>query len=121
MPKFDVTYEVWSQEAVEAGDTDERGYEAQGVGLREALDIVRSTRTNQVDGVEDISSSDSRIEHARWFTVNNGAEFLTGERECRSLHIPENVTGASRRRIARLLGIHVPAPEPEFETVGLRM
>lgn len=114
MPKFNVSYEIWDEAAAEAGETDDRGFELEGGTLRDAIDAVRGTRTNQVDGVESVVASDSRVEHARWITVNNGMEFETGARECRSLHIPEGVTGSSRRRIARLVGMEVPALENAY-------
>ena len=121
MPKFNVTYEIWDEAAVEAGEARERGFEIRDATLREAVKAVLATRTSQVDGVESVDPSDSRIEHARWFTVTNGREFLTGAQEQRSLHVPEGVTGSSRRRIARLVGMDVPAPEPEQEATGPRM
>lgn len=105
MPKFSVTYEVWDEDAVEYGDTDERGYELEDGTLREAIDAVTSTRTNAVDSIESIEPNNSVIEDARWITINNGMEFETGAFESRSLHIPNCVTSASRRRIARLLGV----------------
>ena len=104
MSKFSVTYEIVTQESAEHGDADERGFIGKDLSLRDAIDEVNSTRTNMVDGVTCIEPSDSRIEHARWFTVFNGMEFETGAQENRSIHIPDNVTGASRRRIARLMG-----------------
>jgi hypothetical protein len=89
--------------------------------LREALDAVRETRTNEVDGVQCIQPSDNIADQARWFTITNGMEFRTGARESRSLHVPDNVTAASRRRIARLLGIDVPAPGPEAPSAAPRL
>jgi hypothetical protein len=114
MPKFNVTYEIWEEAAVEAGETDDKGFELEGGTLREAVEAARATRTNEVDGVESVEPSDSLFEHARWITVNNGREFATGARESRSLHIPDGVTGASRWRIGRLLGLDLPVPDREF-------
>ena len=83
--------------------------------------MTSGTRTSEVDGVESVQPSDSRIEDARWFTVTNGPEFRTGARESRSLHIPDGVSGASRRRIGRLLGLAIPAPDPELDSSGPRI
>lgn len=105
MPNFDVTYEIVTQESAEFGDADESDFVVQNVCLRDAIDAVTSTRTNRVGGVECVEASDSRIEQARWITVQNGMEFETGACESRSLHFPRNLTGSSRRRIARLLGV----------------
>lgn len=77
---------------------------ADDVTLRDALDAVQSTRTNQVDGVECREASDGPRGRVRWFTIYNGMEYLTGAHESRSLHIPNSVSVASSRRIARLAG-----------------
>jgi hypothetical protein len=107
MLKFNVYYEIVTPESAEQGDVDERGEIATGLSLREAIAAVNETRTSLVGGVECIEASDSRVGDARWFTVTNGMEFETGAVESRSLHIPDHVTPASRRRIARLLGVRV--------------
>jgi hypothetical protein len=104
---FSVTYETVTEESAEQGDFEEIGFYSQNVSLRDAIKDVMSTRTNRVDGVERIEPSDSRVEHARWITVHNGMEYETGARESRSLHFPDNLSGSSRRRIARLLGVNV--------------
>lgn len=104
MPKFNVTFEVVTDESAEESDYDESGFISQNVGLRDALDDVSATRTSGCDGVLCIEPSCSDIGQARWITVNNGMEYETGDYESRSLHIPDHVTAASRRRIARLMG-----------------
>ena len=55
-------------------------------------------------------ASDSH-DNARWLTFNNWnagtrEHIETGIEEQRALHIPENITPASRKRIARLFGAH---------------
>lgn len=105
MPKFNVTYEIVTEESAEYGDAEERGFIAESVSLREALTLVYNTRTNRVDCGDGAEASDSRMESARWIIVHNGMEYETGARESRSLHIPDSVTGSSRRRIARLFGL----------------
>jgi len=107
MLKFNVTYEIVTPESAENGEAEETGFIAQDVSFREAFDMVRETRTSLCDGVVCIEGSDSCIDHARWFTVTNGMEFETGAHESRSLHVPDHVTAASRRRIARIMGIKV--------------
>jgi len=100
MPKFSVTYETWSPDDIAAGDTDTRGFIAQGVSLRDAI--------REVGGFAPEPSA-SRISEARWFTHHAYDEdYRTGAVEARSLHVPDSVTDASRRRIARLLGCRVP-------------
>lgn len=104
MPKFNVTYEIVTDESAEQGDCEERGFISENVSLRDALDDVSATRTSRCDGVISIEPSCSDTGQARWITVDNGMEFETGAYESRSLHIPAHVTVASRRRIARLMG-----------------
>ena len=105
MALFNVTYEIVTPESAEHGDADERGFIVEGVSFREAVEEVQLTRTCHVGGIESVEASDSRIKSARWFTIINGMEFYTGACESRSLHIPEHITAASRRRIARVLGV----------------
>lgn len=106
--QFAVTYEIVTQESASEGDADERGWIGERLSLRQALDYVRETRTNQVGGVECIECDESPVRSPRWVTVTNGMEYLTGAQESRSLHIPDHVSAASRRRIARLVGARVP-------------
>ena len=105
--KFAVTFEIVTEESAEHGDAEERGYIDQELGLRDAVAATQMTRTCHVGGIESIEP-DSGIypgARVRWITIANQMEFLTGEYESRSLHIPESVTAASSRRIARLLGV----------------
>jgi len=120
MPRFSVTYEIWDEAACEAGDTDERGYALEDGTLREAVVAVRETRTNELDGAESVERSDSQVESARWISVCCGTEFRTGARETRSLHIPDQVSASSRRRIARLLGLDAPAPLCPPTSLGMQ-
>lgn len=108
--RFNVAFEVWTPEAIEAGDTDERGFIEEGATLRDAVKAVRATRTNEVDGVESIECDSCPTSHPRWITVSNSMEYRTGAREQRSLHIPDSVTPATARRIARLVGARVRNP-----------
>jgi hypothetical protein len=101
--RWSVTYEIVTPESAEQGDAEERGYISQGVTLREAITDLFSTRTSQCEGVTAIEANDSDAARARWITVYNGDEYLTGARENRSLHMPDNLTSASRARLVRLL------------------
>lgn len=103
--RFNVTFEIFTPESAEHGDSAECGFIARNLPLREALEAVTGTRTSRVCGVECIEPSGSEIRAARWLTVFNGMEFETGARESRSLHFPDSVTGASRARIVRLLSV----------------
>lgn len=102
MTTFNVTYEIYPADMKHC-EEGESGFVIQNVGLREALDYVNGTKSNCCSQVC-IEASDSRTEDARWITVYNSANWDNGDTETRSLHIPDSVTGASRRRIAKLLG-----------------
>lgn len=108
MTTYSVTYEIVTAESAESGNADERGDIDTGVTLREAFNLVNHTRTSRVDGVMAVESdcSPMRGQRVGFVTVINGTEYETGAQESRSLHIPESVTAASSRRIARLLGVN---------------
>jgi hypothetical protein len=100
--RFNVTYDIVTQESAEDGDFDESGMIARGATLREAVKAVRQTRTNRVDGVEAVEAQGG-IAGYHVVTIINGMEFETGAYESRSLHIGPDVTPASAARIVRLV------------------
>lgn len=108
MPKFNVTYERWDEEALEAGDTDDRGFVVEDVPLREAMSSGLEYARPSFAGY--CEPSDSRIEDARWLTFVKWNDCTRenieqGIDEQRALHFPENLTASSRRRVARLFGV----------------
>jgi hypothetical protein len=103
--RFSVTYDIVTPDSAEHGDTDECGHIGQGLTLREAIKELHATRTCRVDGVQAIETDSFPCTAPRWITVTNGMEFETGAHESRALHIPNNVTPASARRIAMLAGV----------------
>ena len=103
---FNVTYEIVTQESAESGDADERGFIAENVSLRDALDYVFGTRTAYVEGVACVEANEYPVQSPEWITVYNGMEYETGAHENRSIHFPCNMTTASRIRIARLMGCY---------------
>jgi hypothetical protein len=107
MALFDVTYEIITRESAEHGEADEIGYICEAVTLREALESVNETRTCRVDCIQAIEADEYPIVAPSWVTVYNGGEYETGAHENRSIHFPESLTPATRRRIARLLGVRV--------------
>ncbi|MDE3023047.1 MAG: hypothetical protein KGI54_14560 [Pseudomonadota bacterium] len=103
MVKFSVTYVIVSPESAESGDYEESGFIEESLPLRDALKVLFETRTSQCGGIECIEPSDSIISNARWITIHNGMEFITGCQESRSIHIPEHVSATSRQRIWHLI------------------
>ncbi len=104
-PVFSVSYSIVSNESDFEGDFNEAGFVAEDIGLRDAIGELFDTCTTHCGGVESIEPSDSDVGSARWFTVNNSMEYLTGECESRSLHVPDSISRASRIRLARILGV----------------
>lgn len=109
MPLFNVTFERWNEESLEAGDTDDRGFVVEDVSLREAMSL--GLEYSRPDWSGFCEPSDSRIKHARWLTFTNWNEGTRdqiehGIHEQRSLHFPETLTESSRVRVARLFGAY---------------
>ena len=103
MRTFTVTYEIVTPESAEfLSDVNSQGYISKGVRLREAIEDMLATRTNRVEGREAIVPSSS-LDYYRWIDVINGPEFDTGAQETRTLHLPDDITNASRGRILRLV------------------
>lgn len=98
MPKFSVTYEVVTPESAEYSDAEERGFVAENVSLRDALDHFGC-------GFVEPSCYPVDWSHDVWFSEADGRQnYITGGVETRSFHMPDNLTPSSRRRVARLLG-----------------
>ena len=117
-PAFRVTWETYTLESVGEGDAAARGFytpdgyresvrvalakpgfDSYNMGLRTALDLL----TDSPGDLESIDANDSDIGAARWFDLHfrTYADGITGETI--ALHIPENASPASRRRLFALL------------------
>lgn len=103
MPLFDVSYEIITEASAEDGEAESCGFVGEGLSLRDALDMVQQTESCHCSQ-SSIEASDSRITEARWITVYNSMDYISGDYENRSLHMPDSLTPSSRRRVARLLG-----------------
>ena len=91
---FNVTFETITEKSAEHGEFEDIGFTMQDVSLREAYDFLRFNAGH-------CEASCSDIRQARWLTFYNEADFYTGEATNYGLHFP-NITGSSRKRIARL-------------------
>jgi hypothetical protein len=103
---FSVTFERWSHDDVEAGDTDDRGYVIEDCSLTDAIRLGLEYREPSWAGACEPDSTGCP-DDVRWLTFyrwNDGTReyFETGTEEQRSLHIPDHVTAALRSRIVRL-------------------
>lgn len=103
--RFNVTFEIVTDESAENGDSEESGFIAQSIGLREAINLVQETNSPHCEQTC-VEASDSNISAARWVTIYNGRDWQSGEFENRSIHFPESLSPASRVRIARLLNCY---------------
>ena len=97
--RFTVTRQIVTPESAEEGCCDEsESWCESGLSLRSAVAETFQTRTCHVGGIESIDGDHCAV------TVTNSPEYLTGARESCTLHIPANISRASGRRLARLLG-----------------
>lgn len=108
MAGFSVTYEQWTHDDVEAGDTDKRGFVIENVSLRDALRLGLEYRDPSWAGACEADCYPAR--NVRWLTFydwNDGTRdrIEHGIHEQRSLHFPESLTVSSRGRICRLFGV----------------
>ena len=94
---FHVSYEIVTEESAEYGDAEERGVISDNVCLRYAVEDVLAARSS-VSAIEPSSADDPR-----WITVYYEMDPATGDYENRSLHMPYELTQATRRRILKLL------------------
>ena len=97
MNKFSVSYDIVTPESAEDGDAAERGYVAENVSLRDALQDFTRGRTSLADGGDGLEIGGD------WHTYRHGMEFETGAYETRYLHFPRTITPASHARLVRLL------------------
>ena len=105
---FSVTFERWNESAFEAGDTDDRGYVIEDCSLSDAIRL--GLEAQYPDWLNTPEINEYPVRSPRWLTFgkwNDGTHdyYTSGIEEQRSLHIPESVTCASRRRICRLFGV----------------
>jgi hypothetical protein len=92
--RFDITYEVITEESAEDGDSAESGFTMQDVTLRDAWEFLRW------EGY--CEASDSNTSAARWLTFYGEQDHATGDMTNYSLHFPAKLSQYSRIRIARL-------------------
>jgi hypothetical protein len=97
---FHITYETYSDDSIEAGDADQRGFTARDVlSLRDALDICDWSGATRPEAD---SAPISVANPPRWFSAD-GVGYVNGYAIHRSLHLV-NVTPSSAMRIARIIG-----------------
>jgi len=107
MQGFSVTYEIVTPESAEEGDAAERGFVLPGewkVELERAIADKAGTYTMSLREASNLCYPDQ--DSGRWFDESDGRhDYKTGAVETRSLHPPDNVTGASYARLKRLFKV----------------
>lgn len=97
---FHVTFETITPESAEHGDIENAGFIVQNVTLRDAIHEL-----GYGDGGTE--ANEYPVTDPRWITVfKTNENYATGEIENRSIHLPDNLTPATKLRIARLLECH---------------
>jgi hypothetical protein len=108
---FSVTFERYfpHDDADDMCEPDERGFVVENVSLRDAVRLGLEARGPSHLNVPEADSYPAS--NVRWLSFshwNDGTrEYI--ERciiEDRALHLPKNITPATRRRIARLFGVN---------------
>lgn len=100
--QFNVTYETWDDESIEAGETDDRGYACENETLRDAIrELMASSATADIQSIETNRWPDNGA--STYVTVCNGLDWDSGETTNKSLHRPTGITNASWSRIVRLI------------------
>lgn len=102
---FNVTYDIVTQESAEYGDTAESGFISRDSKLRDAIADLFDTYGHNT-GIECIEAAEAPLRDPCWITVYNSADYKTGAQESRSLHLPDNMTRASKLRLCRLLNVY---------------
>lgn len=104
LSNWNVTFEIVTPESAEHGDAEERGFVLEGASLRDAISAFGFGYPAHLIGAE--SANEWPVSGAvRWFEGQTCPDYQTGAEERRALHIPAQITPASRLRLARYLGV----------------
>lgn len=98
MKLFNVTYETMPLSA-EDDDDGERGFILEDATLRDAINALNGASVEP-----SCCPFDPTYPHV-WFTTEPETDFHAGECTTYSLHLPDDLTPSTRKRIARLLGV----------------
>lgn len=108
---FSVTFERYfpHDDADDVCEPDERGFVIENVSLRDAVRLGLEAREPSWLNTPEADSYPAS--NVRWLSFHRWndctrEQIERGIVEDRSLHLPNNITPASRRRIARLFGVN---------------
>lgn len=97
---FAVTYDVVTPESAEHGDTADSGFVVDNVSLRDAIAALQGAQV-----APSCEPFNPRYAYTWFYTLDADVDYRTGAETRRALHLPASLTPATRRRIARLLGV----------------
>lgn len=109
--RFAVTYDLTTEESSAQGDVAEQGFISRGSTLREAVAAFSDVR--RANGY--VEADQCPATSPRWLTAYGEVE--DGVSETRSIHLPDTITPASRRRLARLLNCYGVQPDEGFNPI----
>lgn len=101
MMKFNVTFERWTEGDIEAGEPSERGFIEQDVSLHDAISAAQGYPSFQ-STCGTVEGSSWPEAESRWVSAYCD-EYITGDHVVVSVHLPRNITDASRARVVRAL------------------
>jgi hypothetical protein len=95
-----ITYSTWNDEAYEAGDTDDKGFEIQD----EKMDLRELIKTIDEGGFNHLSTQPYDGSGSVWISNADGdTDMFTGETTYRNIHI--DATPRNLKRIFKLAGL----------------
>jgi len=103
---YRIAYETWDEEALEAGETDDRGWEEEESSVYETLDELLRSVSMSANWLE---WSDSHPSAGSWIVSQDDQDFRTGDRTIKSLFISRtdgrDLTTAQLKYIDKVLGL----------------
>ena len=103
---FDITFETISPESAENGEAESMGCYMDNMRFTEAVSCLRNLGAWGCHCEADTCPIDP-VNPPRWLTFTDvSTDYTTGEVTSYALHIPDNITPASRIRIARAAGCY---------------
>lgn len=96
--KMNKTYETWDEEAIEAGDTDDRGFEYEDKEFDSLWDMA-----DEIRDAGATEPSDSRGGPHTWYsTIDDDVNIRTGERTSYAFH-PDNLSAEEAAELFKLV------------------
>lgn len=95
---YSMTFEVWTEENIEFGETDNKGWEEKESPRFETL----AELAKYVNHISWEGWSSSHPQPGDWITSSAEVDFRTGDRTCRALFVKSNGNNLSADEMAEL-------------------